>query len=208
MTIMKFSQRIVFSFLSAAVGFSQSAPGPDRPPHGRNRCPCSLRLQREQTLASHQERQRRVQQTIDKAYDDKLAGRISEEYWTERFNRWQEELADVRAQIRDLEGATFDSFKRADALLKLCRKAPALYRKQTFDEQARLLELITSNFSWDGVTLAPTYRKPFDQLAEGLLIMSGGAEGVAKQNLARFTQTLDGLPWKGLDGFYVGMMAA
>jgi hypothetical protein len=27
---------------------------------------------------------------------------------TERFNRWQEELATIRVEIRDLEVATFD----------------------------------------------------------------------------------------------------
>ena len=94
--------------------------------------------EREQTLARHQEHQRQVQKTIDKAYDDKLSGRITEEYWVERFNRWQEELAAVRAEIRDLESATFNSFKKADALLRLCRRAPKLYQLQTPEEQARL----------------------------------------------------------------------
>ena len=141
--------------------------------------------EREQTLAKHQERQRQVQKTIDQAYDDKLSGRINEEYWVERFNRWQEELAAVRADIRDLEGATFDSFKKADALIKLCRKAPRLYELQTPEEQARLIKLITSNFSWDGVNLTPTYRKPFDLLAEGLLIMDGGADEIRTRDLRR-----------------------
>ena len=141
--------------------------------------------ERKQTLARHQERQRQVQKTIDKAYDDKLSGRITEEYWVERFNRWQEDLATVRAEIKDLEGATFDSFKKADALLELCRRAPKLYELQTPEEQARLMKLVTSNFSWDGVTLTPKYKKPFDMLAEGLFIMSGGADEIRTRDLRR-----------------------
>jgi len=164
--------------------------------------------EREQTLARHQDHQQRVQKKIDQAYDDKLAERITEEYWVERCNRWQEELAIVRPEIRDLENATFDSFKKADTLLRLCRKAPRLYKLQTPEEQARLMKLVTSNSSWDGVTLTPTYRKPFDQLAEGLLIMDGGANGVLKQNFERFTQTLDRLPERTLNDLYAGLMAA
>jgi hypothetical protein len=163
--------------------------------------------EREQTLTRHQERQRQIQTKIDQAYDDKLAGRITEDYWTERFNGWQEELATVRAQIRDLEGATFDSFKRADALLKLCRKAPQLFEKQSPDEQARLLKLVTSNFSWDGVTLTPTYRKPFDMLAEGLHIMSGGADDRINRNIWEFIQTLERLAERRLVGVYAELGA-
>ena len=78
----------------------------------------------------------------------------------------------------------------------------------TPEEQARLMKLVTSNFSWDGVTLTPKYRKPFDLLAEGLLIMDGGANGVAKQNFQSFTQTLDRLPERALNDLYAGLMAA
>ena len=65
---------------------------------------------------------------------------------------------------------------------------PALYKKQTFEEQAHLLKLITSNFSWNGVTLTPTYRKPFDMLAEGLHIMSGGVDEIRTRDLLRDRQ--------------------
>jgi len=39
-------------------------------------------------------------------------------------------------------------------------------------------------------------------LAEGLQIMSGGAEEVGKRNLERFAQTLDSVPWKALESLY------
>jgi len=70
------------------------------------------------------------------------------------------------------------------------------------------MKLITSNFSWDGVNRTSTYRKPFDLLAEGLLIMDGGAYGVLKQNFRSFIQTLDILPERVLNDLYAGLMAA
>jgi site-specific DNA recombinase len=143
------------------------------------------RQERQEELEKCQRQQRKIQNTLDKAYDDKLAGRIDQELWDRRFSGWQEELAAVRAQIRDLEGATFHSFERADALLKLCRSAPALYSKQSPDQQSRLIKLICSNSTWDGVTLTPTYKKPFDSLAEGLLFVTGGADEIRTRDLRR-----------------------
>jgi hypothetical protein len=102
--------------------------------------------------------------------------------WVRRFNAWQEELATVRAAINELESATFDSFKKADALLELCRRAPKLYVRQTFEEQARLMKLVDSNSRWDGVTLKPIYRKPFDSLTQ---IKTGGADEIRTRDLRR-----------------------
>lgn len=70
------------------------------------------------------------------------------------------------------------------------------------------MKLVTSNFSWDGVTLKSKYRKPFDQLAEGLLFMDGGANGVLRQNFRSFIQTLDRLPERALNDLYAGFEAA
>ena len=70
------------------------------------------------------------------------------------------------------------------------------------------MKLVTSNFSWDGITLTPTYRKPFDMLAEGLLIMDGGADGVLKQNFQSFMQTLSRVPERALNDLNAGFEAA
>ena len=135
--------------------------------------------------ARHQEKQRVIQARIDSACDDKLAGNITEEYWVRRSNEWQEELAGVRARLRDLENATFESFAQAGQIWRLCQRAPELFVKQTPAEQARLIQLIDSNSEWDGVTLRPTYRKPFDLLAEGLDVRTGGADETRTRDLRR-----------------------
>ncbi len=64
--------------------------------------------------------------------------------------------------------------------------------KQTPAEQARLIELIHSNSVWDGTTLRPIYRKPFDVLAEGLQSTTGGADDTFTQTVARRIRA-----WKG-----------
>lgn len=57
--------------------------------------------------------QRVIHGRIDRAGDDKLVGQITEEYWLRRSNEWQEELAEVRVRLRDLENPTFKSFSLA-----------------------------------------------------------------------------------------------
>ena len=82
------------------------------------------------------------------------------------------------------------------------RRAPDLYVRQTPEEQARLMRFVDSNSRWDGVTLTPIYRKPFDFLAEGLHFNSGGAETYPYTNFAGFTQTLERLSGRLLDDLY------
>ena len=77
------------------------------------------------------------------------------------------QLATAAPEIRNLQKATFDSYIKADALMNLCKKAADLLQKQTFDEQARI-RLIESKAIFDGKTLTPKYKKPFDTLVEGL----------------------------------------
>ena len=52
-------------------------------------------------------------------------------------------------------------------ILELAKKPVALYEKQPFAEQRRLLDTVLSNCTFDRGTLCPTYTKPFDLLAEG-----------------------------------------
>ncbi len=79
----------------------------------------------------------------------------------------------MAAEISDLQTATFDSFAQADELMKLCRRAPDLFQQQNLDEQARMIRLIESNATFDGETLTPIYKEPFDALAEGKRLIYG-----------------------------------
>jgi len=101
------------------------------------------RVEHNVRLRRLQARQLEIQATVDKAYDDKLAGRITDDYWGLRSNEWQTELATVSASIRQLENATFDSFATGRTVLELSQRAADLYVKQTWTEQARLIGLTT-----------------------------------------------------------------
>ncbi len=65
-------------------------------------------------VAALKEKHRKLRANIDAAYDDKLNGKIAEDFWLRRTNVWQEEIAKVAAEINDLQTATFDSFAQAE----------------------------------------------------------------------------------------------
>jgi hypothetical protein len=49
-------------------------------------------------------------------------------------------------------------------ILELANKAHSLYVRQSPFERAKLLKMVLSNCAIDGLSLYPTYRKPFDMI--------------------------------------------
>src|SRR5262249_25940453 len=92
-------------------------------------------------------------------------------------------LAQRAGETRTLQSATFDSLAKADALVTLCQKAPDLFARQDFFKQSQMIRLLEHDAIFDGNTLKPLYKKPFDLMVEGLKQGAGGAGGV-------FTRTL------------------
>jgi hypothetical protein len=60
-----------------------------------------------------------------------------------------------------------------------------------YSEKRRILEIIWLNCRLDGATLVPTMRKPFDVLAEGLLLKKVEAAGIepASRDISMWAST-------------------
>jgi hypothetical protein len=103
-----------------------------------------------------------TQRRMDQAYQDKLDGKISEEFWMRKSGEWQAEENQIRASMQGLETARPERLLDAARILELANKAYFLYVKQNHTERAKLLKMVLSNCGIDAVSLYPTYRKPFD----------------------------------------------
>ena len=99
-----------------------------------------------------------VRRRIDQAYADKLDGRISPEFWNRMNTEWSLEEEQILMALQALEQANSDRLLTASRTLELANKAHSLYLRQSPQEQGKLL----SNCATDGVSLSPTYKKPFD----------------------------------------------
>lgn len=113
-------------------------------------------------------RHENLQQRLDKAYEDRLDGVIDERYWTDVSARWRCEQDQIQQQIEKLKTAERNYVDEGSRIIELAQRAYSLYKVQEPQEKRKLLDCVLSNCSMDGLTLYPTYKKPFDLLAKGL----------------------------------------
>ncbi len=99
---------------------------------------------------------------MDQAYQDKLDGKIPEEFWERKMAEWTEDEREVMAALARLEMPPSDRVLDAKRILELANKAYSLYITRKPQEQAQLLRLVLLNCAVDGTSVQPTYRKPFD----------------------------------------------
>jgi site-specific DNA recombinase len=121
------------------------------------------KTERRERLNGIQKRLTALRTRIDQMYEDKLDGKIDEEFWSRKMTEW-------RSQERTLQGAadslmtplTENHALTAQRTLELANKAHFLYVTRNHAEQGQLLKMVLLNCATDGVTVTPTYRKPFD----------------------------------------------
>jgi PglZ domain len=108
-----------------------------------------------------------IRNRMDKAYSDKLDGKIEEDFWQRQMTEWRMEEQQVKMAIQGLSSAeTGDRALDAQTIFELANSAYSLYVSQNPAEKAKLLRIVVSNFSVDAVSVYPTYRKPFDLIVK------------------------------------------
>ncbi len=119
-------------------------------------------------IKSLQAEYNKLQNRIDQAYTDKLDGIIAEDLFLRKMNEWREEQNQIMAKIRNHQNANQNYLEEGIKILELANKAYSLYQKQNPHQKARLLKIVQSNSTWDGLSVRPVYKKPFDLIAKGL----------------------------------------
>ena len=109
-----------------------------------------------------------LQVRLDKSYEDRLDRIIDERYWAEVSTKWRAEQDEVRVQINRFEQADRNYVDRGIKIIELDQRAYSLYVEQELSEKRKLLNCVLSNSTLNGPTLCPTYKKPFDMIAEGV----------------------------------------
>lgn len=119
-----------------------------------------------QHLAALQRRYTMLKSHIDSAYEDKLAGLISEEMWREKNERWNREREQIENEIASLNEGEQEYINNGVLLIELAQHAESVYKKASFEVKRKLVEIVSSNFVLKDGTLRFDYRKPFDLLAK------------------------------------------
>ncbi len=64
-----------------------------------------------------------MQAKLDRAHDDRLAGRIADELWLRKSAEWEAELASVRRETAKQEKASHDYGATGSKILELAKNA-------------------------------------------------------------------------------------
>jgi hypothetical protein len=122
---------------------------------------------RRESMTQLEQRRRVVVSKMDRAYEDLVPGRVSDEFWSRKSSASEAELQTVEREISRVKHPTDSPVINVEKILELAKKAEFLYKSQNPTEQRRLLETVLSNCTFDRGSLVPTYSKPFDLLVRG-----------------------------------------
>lgn len=117
---------------------------------------------------------KRLQNRIDNLYTDKLDGRISEEYWKEKHNKWYEEKEELIEKLGSINKSdrTFD--EGTNLLENFCKNAPQLYLEASPKVKRQILKIIGSNFTYKDKKLSVELSSVFDIIINNPFSKNGG----------------------------------
>ena len=120
----------------------------------------------DQRIAAARERYDRAGRLMDRAYEDKLDGKIDDEFFTRKRAEWEEQRAQALDEMDRLKRADTANLDLGVELIELGKSCYHLYLQKSAAEQRQLLETVGSNSYLAGGELRLEWRKPFKFLAE------------------------------------------
>lgn len=118
------------------------------------------------SLENIQTRISKLQQLMDKCYEDKLEDKINDELWQTKNKAWQEEKDLLIIKLDALNKANKNYLINATTILELCKDAYSKFLSQTPEGKRKLLNLVCSNFSFDNEKIGVELVSPFKEILE------------------------------------------
>ena len=119
----------------------------------------------------------RLQHRLHTMYVDKLDGRIDHSFYVQMSEQWKLEQDKLAREIIRHQAADRSYLEEGARLIELGHSAKRLFAKQEPREQRRLLNFVLSNSTWQNGELTPTFRQPFDQIAQLTASAKAGHSG-------------------------------
>jgi hypothetical protein len=119
----------------------------------------------EEAVARLRAEHTKIQNRINRAYDDKLDGVIDALTFAQKSEEWRAEQERIQQAIADHQRADQGYMEEGVTLLELANRAVGLFEKQEPREKRRLLDFVLSNCTWANGKLTVEFRQPFDLLA-------------------------------------------
>jgi len=119
-------------------------------------------------LTELQARQDQLRQRLDRLYDDKVDGIISEDFFEKKHQLYAQELEDITSKINSHDLANLKNFEMGLNIFDLAQRAKELYQKASVDQKSALLRLMYEEMRLDEGELTYHYTKPFELLVKAV----------------------------------------
>jgi site-specific DNA recombinase len=125
-------------------------------------------LQRQESLIAGQK---------DRLLNLRLADQIDEDTFNRKQTEFRDRMASITLQMETLNRGQDENADLASRVFELSQTLCQKRLTADYAEKRQILEIVWLNCRLDDATLVPTIRKPFDVLAEGLLVPQSGGGG-------------------------------
>jgi hypothetical protein len=100
---------------------------------------------------------------MDQMYEDKLDGKIDEALWSRKMSEYRDQEHALEAAVSSLSSpVSAGNALSVERVFELAKSAHFLYVTRNPAERGELLRKVLLNCATDGISVWPTYRKPFD----------------------------------------------
>ncbi len=121
---------------------------------------------REETIAAIRTNIDRIERMDDTLYDDKLAGLISQDKYTDKHDKLIAEKADLKEQLDKLDESRALQFEYDMTLLELSQKAAKIYANKSAEQKRIIMSELFHSITANGNTISVTLTKLAQAIAE------------------------------------------
>lgn len=123
---------------------------------------------REKAINSLQKELENIRFRLDKAYLDKIDGKITESFWLEKSQEWDKRQDEIIEAIELHKKANEEYLDVGILLLKAAHNAYQNFMERNPMEKRELLNFLLSNCTLRAENLEPVYKKPFCWVEESV----------------------------------------
>lgn len=123
-------------------------------------------LLQENRLASLQIQYERTNNRINRLFDMRMDKEIDETDFKTKEGEYKAQLIGIKTQIDSAKAVNPNFYEDGCKTLELSNRLYSMYVKASYEEKAKILKAVASNYTINDITIAPTYRKPFSLFAK------------------------------------------
>ena len=118
------------------------------------------------SLTELKQRYDQIQNRLDRLYDDKLDGKISEDFYDRKFKQFAQEKDQITDSIKKHSQANIKFYELSINFYELSQKAKQIYLKANQDQKRQLINLVFDKLTLNEGKLSYSYKKAFQIICD------------------------------------------